>query len=948
MRLNYRRLIAGIMSLILVASVLSVSATESATEKGDLGLVGVENFNKYKASVNKEIITGNEIIELNVSNFISNDSGFEYKTLSESTKALYTPSTGSASFSFNASKSGWYRIKAGYYSIEGSGMAAVRKILVDGELPYSEASSATFPRLWKNSTDDFQKDTNGNEILPNQVEIFREEIIYLSNTNNDTNDNLYFYITAGHHTLTLTSQKEPLAITYLALEEMKDIKPYNKIAEEYKKKNYKVNSKIEKIEAEKASAKSDSTIYPLRDKSSSLTSPSSDTYTRYNTIGGNKWGSSGQWIEWNFTVEESGLYTIALRFRQNQKFNSTVYRRLYIDGDIPFEEANCITFPYTSDFSAKVLGDEKNGDYKFYFKAGEIHSIRFEVINGEFAGIIAEARDYVNELNQIYRELLMITGPSPDLYRDYEFPAMIPDTLEKMRKVRKALGELTEKVKGIVGSDSGFQLSSLEQINQTLDKMIDDDTTISARFSNFQNNISSLASWVYDLKTQPLEFDYLLVGGTEKNIKIKVNFFKNIIYHVKQFLGTFITDYNSVGQLDTKTDKQITVWIQSGRDQSTVIKNLINQDFTPNHNMSVRLQLVAVGSLLPAIIAGMGPDAALQLPQGDPLNYAFREAVADLSGFADINEITHRFSATTMDPFSYNGHLYALPESQSFQMLFYRKDILSDLGISSSDISTWDNIMHIVVPELQKNYLDFGIMPSFNNFAMRLYQAGGDIYDDQGTKSLLNSEVSISVFDNFTKLYTEYLQPVSFDFANRFRTGQMPLAVVDFSSYNQLSVFAPEIQGLWDMKPVPATVREDGTLDNTAALTLSSCVIFEYSKHKEEAWEFLKWWTSAEAQIAYGKNIESIMGTAARYNSANLEAFKSVAWDTNIRNSIDEQLNHVKAIREVPGGYYTTRYFDFAYRDVVNNGIEVRDSLNSSVKQINDEITGKRKEFGFE
>ena len=189
---------------------------------------------------------------------------------------------------------------------------------------------------------------------------------------------------------------------------------------------------------------------------------------------------------------------------------------------------------------------------------------------------------------------------------------------------------------------------------------------------------------------------------------------------------------------------------------------------------------------------------------------------------------------------------------------------------------------------------------------------------------------------------------MAFDFANRFRTGEMPVAVMDLSAYNQLSVFAPEISGLWGMLPVPGTVREDGTVDRTATLSVSACVMFDYGTQKDATWRFMSWWTSAEIQKQYGRSMESIMGTAARYTSANREAFASVSWTGELRRAIALQQNSLRALPEVPGGYYTSRYFDFAYRDVVNDNKEVRPTLNEIVLQIDAEIADKREEFGLD
>jgi len=887
-----------------------------------------------------------QVVTVNLRDFITSDDGFSIEKLGN-VDALITPPAGTVSFPVKIPQAGLYCLKVTYCPLEGSGSAAVRNLMIDGKTPFYEASIIEFPRVWADADTNVKRDRLGNDILPMQKETYRVETCYIRNNSGLSNGILYFYFTEGEHTISLKGVREPLALISMELQTEKQLPLYSEIKEKYNDNGFKVASKSVTVEAEKATAKSDATMYPLNDKTSPLTSPADAYYVRYNTIGGSKWQQAGQWIEWEFTVPEDGLYPITLRYKQNVKKNSTVYRRLYIDGEVPFAEAENIGFTDTSGFEAKTLGDGKEPFY-FYLTAGTRHTLRLEVVTGAYSSILEESQLIVHELNDVYREILMITGPQPDLYRDYNFQALIPDTLKKMEKLIQRLEKLQDEIRRVTGWKTGSELSSIQRVIRTLTEMVKDDTTIAGRFSNFEDNISALATWVLDTKNQPLEIDYFLIGGTSKDVAGQGGFFSILGFQLKQFIGSFIVDYNQLGQIYGDEENSITVWIQTGRDQSQIIRSLINQDFTPNYGIGVNLQLVAAGSLLPAIIAGLGPDVALQLGQGEPINYAFRNAVQDLSSFAGIDEVKCRFSKQALVPFQYKDSLYALPESQSFQMLFYRKDILAELGINLEDISSWDRIFKVVIPELQKNYLSFGLSPSLTNFGMLLYQSGGQIYNKDGTESLLNSSVSVNVFKKFTRLYTEYLQPLAFDFANRFRTGQMPIAVMDFTAFNQLSVFAPEIASLWDMRPLPAMVREDGTVDSSGILNVSACVMFRYGENKNSAWEFMKWWTSADIQTQYGKNMESIMGTAARYNSANLEAFARVSWDESVRAALMEQLEHVYAIPEVPGGYYTSRYFDFAYRQVVNNNKDIRSSLNDAVVQINSEIKNKREEFGLD
>lgn len=904
-------------------------------------------YAKYIAQYD-DISLGSSVIPITFDRYTTGGGEFSVGTLTTGETALMTPETGWVCFPFNVLTDGLYRLQVRYCPLDGSGSAAVRSFAIDGEEPYYEATAVELPRVWNDQVMEPAKDELGNDILPMQQEIPRPETLYCKSSTGRSDETLLFYLTAGEHTLTVSSEREPVALLSLQWEPPASLPSYRQTTEKYVQQGYKTIGQVQRLQAEDVTAKSDATMYPLNDKTSPNTEPVSDLFVRYNTIGGSKWQKAGQWLEWSFTVPESGLYTIALRYKQNTKANSTVYRRLLIDGSVPFAEAETLAFPYVSRFTAFVLGDSENGDYQFYLTAGETHTLRLEVVTGVFASVLETGQQLVNELNDVYREILMITGPSPDLYRDYNFATLIPETMVKMDDLTERLKELADEVRRVTGWDDGSELSSIQMVIQTLRRMTEDDTTIAARFSNFRDNISALATWVLNTAVQPLELDYFVIGGQLADIAGHDGFFQNLRYQVMQFVSSFVMDYNSLGQIGSDQKESITVWLQTGRDQSQIIRGLINQDFTPKTGIGVQLQLVAAGSLLPAVIAGMGPDVALQLGQGEPLNYAFRNAAADLSALPGIGEVRARFNEQALVPFSYGNRLYALPESQSFQMLFYRKDILTELGITTSELGTWEQIRKVVVPELQKNYLDFGLLPTLANYSMLLYQSGGMLYSADGRQSLLAEDVSISAFDSFTKLYTEYLQPVAFDFANRFRTGEMPLAIMDFTAYNQLSVFAPEINGLWGMLPVPGTTKADGSVDRTAVLSVSGCIMFEYSKNKAAAWDFMTWWTSAAVQNQYGKNMESIMGTAARYSSANKEAFASVSWSGEFRRAIAEQQESLRSIPEVPGGYYTSRYFDFAYRDVVNDNREVRPTLNEIVLQINSEIADKREEFDLD
>ena len=122
------------------------------------------------------------------------------------------------------------------------------------------------------------------------------------------------------------------------------------------------------------------------------------------------------------------------------------------------------------------------------------------------------------------------------------------------------------------------------------------------------------------------------------------------------------------------------MWITTGRDQAQVLKGLIDDSFTPDTDISVQLKLVPGNILLPATLAGEGPDVAMQIGEDVPVTYAMRGAAADLSRFADYDEVASRFRDSGLTPYKYDEGVFALPEQQTFPMLFYRKDILKELN----------------------------------------------------------------------------------------------------------------------------------------------------------------------------------------------------------------------------------------------------------------------------
>ncbi|OAK71383.1 extracellular solute-binding protein [Lederbergia galactosidilytica] len=865
-------------------------------------------------------------------------------------ESIITPESGSITWKAEIPETGLYNIRIHYYPIEGKSSAIQREFYINQEIPFDGADLLLFDRTWGNAEDEILRDDRGNDMTPRQVEKPFWQTASFVSSDGYYEDPYLFFFESGEQELTFKALREPMAIDYIELYQEQELQTYEEVSNQYKEEYKTTTGQSILIQAEEATYKSSPTLYPLQDRSSPTVEPYHVSKLRVNTIGGVNWKIPGQWIEWEFEVEEEGLYQIALKHKQDQLRGVYATRDLMIDGKYPFEEMKRLRFNYSIDWQMDVLGNDD--PYLFHLSEGK-HTIRMQVTMGEIAPLLRTIESSVLQLNEMYRQILMITSNSPDPYRDYQLEKRIPNLIDNFAKQAEIIESVAKYMEEMTGERSD-KVAALHSIVRQLRDMVKRPDTIANRLDTFKVNVGGLGTWILTVKEQPLTLDYLIISSPDVQLpKPQANIIAKMKHEVGGLFASYTEDYDSIGNVE-ENDQFITVWITTGRDQAQVMKRLIDDSFTRQTGISVNLRLVPGDILLPATLANEGPDVAMQIGEDVPINYAMRNAAADLTQFADYEEVSTRFRDSALVPYRYNNGVYALPEQQTFPMLFYRKDILEELELTPPE--TWQEVYNMI-SVLQKHNMEFYLplesgadnvtLEPNPTFAMLLYQNNGKFYRDQDTKSALDSEIAMDVFKTWTQFYTNYKFPLQADFANRFRVGEMPIGIADYTTYNLLTVMAPEIRKQWDFTVVPGTEEEDGSVNHQVASSTSAVVMLENSESKELAWEYMKWWTSKETQIQYGREMEGLMGEAARYPTANMEALEELPWPVTDYQKLKRQWQWVDGIPQVPGGYFTGRHLDNAFRKVVNNNENPREALNDYIIYINDEIEIKRKEFNL-
>ncbi len=955
----------------------------------------------------------------------------EYKMVTvDGAEALYTPQNGSVSWTVDIPaeampdnrKEAKFAIRIEYYPDPNRSTSIERILKINDKVPFAEARFLTMPKRWVNDYVEatltpksgsaealaeearaagyskvevkdgkvvigfpdaftaamtefateyevrfFQRDITNNEIRPTTKDEAKWMTYYLKDSTGYTTESFEFVLQKGENKITIESQNEPMSIKAITLYPLEDVIDYTTYAALYD--GVQPGSDVVMIEGELAHVMSNKTIYPVEDRSCAINSPTDPTCSVLNTIGGEKWATAGQWVEYRFKVSTSGMYDIATRFRQNVLDGMYTCRSMYLyseglaEGEqgyyngAPFAEALKLIYNYNDNWQVTQLSagvEDENGnvqDYSVYLEKDVVYTIRLEVTLGKMGEVVRDVEDILNTINAGYLEIIKLTGITPDKYRDYGFSQVMPDVMVDLVRSGKKLTTLAEDLTEIAGEKSS-NVATLEKVARLLDEMGRDDDEVARNLDNLKSYIGTLGTFLSDVRTQPLQIDYIMVQPAgAKAPKATPGFFQSFWHEVQGFFQSFIRDYNSMGALTETSEDATEVWLASARDQTQVIRNLINNDFTPDTGIAVDLKLVAGGTLLPSILAGAGPDVYLGLGQGDVINYAIRSAIINIEDFEDFDQFTKdNFTDAAMlvlgiEDADEQMHYYGLPESQSFPMMFVRIDVLADLDLDVPQ--TWDDIM-ACIPTLQANNMQIGLPTDYRIF---LYQQGGDLFADDGMRINLDSKLGLASFEKMCNLFTMYSFPYQFDAANRFRTGEMPILLGDYTgTYNQLKVFATEIEGKWEFMPLPGERQADGSINNVSISAVSATVLVKGIEEdmKDNAWEFMKWYNGADFQVDFSNEMVAILGPSAKQAVSNKNALASLPWTTAEYEKVNAQFSNLGSVPNYPGAYIIDRYTNFAFLSAYNDNANPSDAMMSHISAINKEIERKRNEFNLE
>ncbi|GGE26222.1 sugar ABC transporter substrate-binding protein [Pullulanibacillus camelliae] len=350
---------------------------------------------------------------------------------------------------------------------------------------------------------------------------------------------------------------------------------------------------------------------------------------------------------------------------------------------------------------------------------------------------------------------------------------------------------------------------------------------------------------------------------------------------------------SACGKSDSSSgdSKTITVWAMG--DEGKLLKKLV-PGFEKEEGIKVKIQSLpwdsAHDKLLTAVASGKGPDV-IQMGTSWMPEFADAGALLDLSKYMkdhpDFNE--DNFFPGAVESMKYDGKVYGIPWYVEARVLYYRKDLLQNVGYNEPP-KTWDELVDAGKKLAARNDKDYGLDLDLNDQItpfMFAWQNGSDFVTKDGKLNFNTKEFNdgIKYFANFFKQGISQ-STTGLDIGQAFKKGIKPMFIS-----GPWMVQTVKDQGLtygkdWGIAVLPKKVT------NTSVMGGSNFVVFHNTKKVDQSLKFIEYMNKVKTQLKWREISNDLPARTAAYDEDSLK-------NDPIVSVFNEQLQDTKAQPQV-------------------------------------------------
>jgi len=340
----------------------------------------------------------------------------------------------------------------------------------------------------------------------------------------------------------------------------------------------------------------------------------------------------------------------------------------------------------------------------------------------------------------------------------------------------------------------------------------------------------------------------------------KENLFKNCTISISVVLLLLVCLQKK--SLARKEEDSITVWAMGA--EGMKIAEMARRFETANPGIKIITQAIpweaAHEKLITSVVGEIPPDVS-QLGTTWMAEFQAMGALAPVDEFISSSKIVteDKFFTASWKTNFINGKVYGVPWYVDTRVIFYRKDLLKEVGFNYPP-RTWEELEKIGKALVKDRDGDgkidqFGMalpVKDWNILSMFIWENGGNILTPDNSKPDVESEATRGAFEFYLKLFQEKIVPtteaVDVDLFHAFRTGFYPIFIsgpwmIELTR-NELG---KEYEGKWDVSMMPRKKFP------TSFVGGCNLVIFNGSKHKDIAWKFIEFMSQPEVQVEWYK-----------------------------------------------------------------------------------------------
>ncbi len=347
-------------------------------------------------------------------------------------------------------------------------------------------------------------------------------------------------------------------------------------------------------------------------------------------------------------------------------------------------------------------------------------------------------------------------------------------------------------------------------------------------------------------------------------------------------------------------------------------------------------QFATRDKLMTSVAGGQPPHVALMDQFWPPLMVStgalvpIREFVDPEVYFADYNQIS-------LDTVTIDGEQWTMPFSMSNQILFYNKDMFREVGLDpEKPPATWDELVEYGLKltrdvdgdgktdEWGINFTTRANVGAVYGFITFLWQAGGQIYNDDFTAAAFNNEAAVEAVNFWIDLAHKHKILTLSPPQEGFEVGRIAMQV---SSTSSIAQTAAKVDFDFGVAPLPAHKEK------VTGVGGSSMGIFRTTPEQEAAaWTFVEWMANEQ------NNLEWSMATGytpLRKSVLNSPEYAQYLEENPYIQVVIEQAEYARARPNLVSYADVSRVLGIAVEEALFANIDPQQTLDNAVLEAN-------------